>query len=96
MLAEAVKQESSDIVFKAPAKVTPASTAETMVLPRTPRRSVFLLNRWAAAAAVLLFLFSAGGVIGWTIYRENAGKLDERAKLRPRQGGRIWRKRRTS
>ena len=76
MLAEAIKLESSDIVFKAPAKATPALTAETLVLPRTPRRSLFLLNRWAAAAAVLLFLFSGGGVIGWTVYRENAGKLD--------------------
>ncbi len=77
MLAEAIKLESSDIIFKAPVKATPASTAETVVLPRAPRRNPFLLNRWAAAAAVLLFLFSGGGVIGWTVYRENAGKLDE-------------------
>ena len=26
---------------------------------------------------MLLFLFSGGGVIGWSVYRENAGKLDE-------------------
>jgi alpha-2-macroglobulin-like protein len=77
MLAEAIKQEASDLVFKAPAKVTPASTAETVVLPRAPRRSLFLLNRWAAAAAVLLFLFSAGGVLGWTVYRENSVKLED-------------------
>ncbi len=77
MLADAIKLEPSDIVFKAPVKATPASTAETVILPRTPRRSIFLLNRWAAAAAVLLFLFCAGGVIGWAIYRENASNLDE-------------------
>lgn len=77
MLAEAIKEDANDIVFKAPVKATPASTAPTVILPRTPRRDLFLLNRWAAAAALLLFLFGAGSVIGWTVYRDNAGKLED-------------------
>src|SRR5205085_2179145 len=75
LLAEAVKEEHADIVFKAPTKATPASTAPTVLMHR-PRRRLFLLNRWAAAAAILLVLFSAGSVAGWSIWREQNGALD--------------------
>ena len=74
MLAEAVKPVHADIVFKAPAKATPASTAPTLVLAPVPRR-FFLLNRWAMAASILLVLFSFGGVIGGTIWRDHADSL---------------------
>ena len=73
MMAEAVKAEA-DIVFKAPVKATPASTAQTLMMPR-PKRRFVLLNRWAAAAAVLIAIFSAGGVFGWTVWRDNANSL---------------------
>src|ERR1700736_2196839 len=56
LLAAAVKEEHADIVFKAPTKATPASSAPTVAMHLPPRRP-FLLNRWAAAAALLLVLF---------------------------------------
>src|SRR5438105_3924492 len=52
LLAEAVKGHHADIVFKAPTKATPASSAPTVAMQRPPRR-FFLLNRWAAAASIL-------------------------------------------
>src|SRR5262249_10734968 len=73
LLAEAVKEEHADIVFRAPMeKATPASSAPTVAMERPPRRrQPFLLNRWAAAAAVLLFLFGGGCVIAWTLWRSH-------------------------
>lgn len=74
MLAEAVMQEHGDIVFKAPSKATPASTAPTIAFQR-PAKRVFLLNRWAIAAAILLMLFGTGSVIGWTMWRDRTDAL---------------------
>lgn len=64
MLAEAVKQQHPDIIFKAPSKVTPASTAPTILMQRPPRRPRWL-NRWAAAAAILLVLGGAATAMIW-------------------------------
>lgn len=71
MLAEAVKEQHPEIVFKAPTKATPACTAPTVAMHRPPRRLV-LLNRWAAAAAMLFVLFTAGSAIGWTVWRDSS------------------------
>ena len=75
LLAEAVKEEHADIVFKAPTKATPASSAPTVAMHRPPRPP-FLLKRWAAAAAILLALFSAGTIFGWSIWRERSVACD--------------------
>ena len=81
LLAEAVKPVKAEIIFKAPVQATPASTAPTTVLPGPPRR-LPLLNRWAMAASILLLLFTAGGVIGWTSWREQSESLsDARTRL---------------
>ena len=76
LLAEAIKQDTTDIVFRAPTKATPASTAPTLLLPPMPRRS-FLFNRWAMAASLLLFLFVIGAGLGFASWREHARTLDE-------------------
>ncbi len=73
MLAEAVKPENATIVFKAPIKATPASTAPTLVFDPAPRsRRIVFLNRWTMAASLLAFLFSIGAVIGGAAWREHA------------------------
>jgi hypothetical protein len=74
MLAEAVKEEHPEIVFKAPSKNTPASTAPTVALQR-PRRRFFLLNRWAAAASILFLLLGAGSVVGWSVWRDQSANF---------------------
>ncbi|MSQ93029.1 MAG: hypothetical protein EXR98_00565 [Gemmataceae bacterium] len=70
MLAEAVKEEHPEIVFKAPTKATPASTAPTVLMYRPARRLLFL-NRWAAAAAILFVLFSVGMAAGFKAWRHS-------------------------
>lgn len=77
LLAEAVKEPAAGVVFKAPAKLTPASAAETITLPRPARRGPWLLNRWSAAAAILLLFCAAGAVLGWSSYRESTARLEE-------------------
>ncbi len=85
LLAQAVKEAHPEIVFKAPIKATPASSAPTVMMFKPSRRFV-LLNRWSAAAAILFVLFSAGSVIGWTVWRDGidsvAANKDRLAKAK--------------
>jgi hypothetical protein len=76
MLAEAVKQEHPEIVFKAPAKATPAAATPTVLMQRPVRHPVWL-NRWAAAAAaILLIVVGAGGSLAYGVWRNQALALD--------------------
>ncbi|MBI1831143.1 MAG: hypothetical protein HYR84_06810 [Planctomycetes bacterium] len=80
ILAEAVKEEFSDVVFKAPVKTDPASSAATVVMP-APVSSFAWINRWSIAAAILFLLIGAGGIVGGSIWRHQASEL-ESAKTR--------------
>jgi hypothetical protein len=75
LLADAVKEEHAGVVFRAPTNLSPASTAPTLAM-RPPRRRFFWFNRWAAAAAILLVLFGAGSVLGWSVWREQSDAFD--------------------
>ena len=76
LLAEAVKDRTGGIVFQAPPEHAVTASAPTVAMAR-PRRPLFLINRWSIAATLLLAFFSVGGVIGWNIWRENAGQLEQ-------------------
>ncbi|HZZ82852.1 MAG TPA: alpha-2-macroglobulin family protein [Gemmataceae bacterium] len=77
LLAEAVK-EPSDIVFRAPPRVAAAASAPTVAMEQRPaRRSFFWLNRWAAAAAALLFIFGTSSVIAFAVYRDGANQVND-------------------
>ena len=75
LLAEAVKEPGTQIVFKAPVQTTPAM-APTVVM-RRPFRPLAFVNRWCIAAALLLLIFCAGGALGWTIWRAQIDQLDK-------------------
>lgn len=78
-LSDAVKDQFTDVVFKAPANDPASKPTLAMPRPAAPtgktRRSrgmIFLLNRWAIAATLLGVLLSGAGVIGWMIWNDRA------------------------
>jgi hypothetical protein len=75
LLAEAVKADQSDIVFKAPAKAVPSALAPTVAMQAPPRRS-YLLNRWTLAASILLVFFGGSAIAGWNLWRGHVREVE--------------------
>jgi hypothetical protein len=72
-LASAVRGSFTNVVFKTPR--TAPKPKPSYATPRAPRRPL-LLNRWVAAAAVLIAVLSAGGAIALTVTHQQSTELE--------------------
>jgi alpha-2-macroglobulin-like protein len=71
-LASAVRGSFTNVVFKTPR--TAPKPKPSYAAPRAPLRPL-LLNRWTAAAAVLIAVLSAGGAIALTVTHQQSVEL---------------------